>query len=243
MSCPRRTIARATSATTHLPPRIVSLRGMGLAGAGAGVTPTEACRPAYLAAADLTIALFAVGTTEPRAQVGDGAIQTYAYVAPGDEPGWRELLGPAIADARRTADVVLVMPHFRASFRSEPDPADRAASQLIIDLGADAVIASGAHEFQGIEVRNGRPIVHNAGSAPVQLSRARRIVGLPPDSRPGGRRADQVGATHPRTRLDAPRDPGRGRRDPRGRRLPFARLRNDDHRGPRRLGATISRPA
>ena len=54
--------------------------------------------------------------------------------------------------------------HTRASFRPEPDPADRAASQLIIDLGADAVIASGAHEFQGIEVRNGRPIVHNAGS-------------------------------------------------------------------------------
>jgi hypothetical protein len=139
------------------------LGAMGLAHPGIGVTRSEACRPTYLAAADLVIAVFAIDTTEPRSQAGDGAMGT-CYVAPGDEPGWRELLRPAIADARRTADVVLVVPQFRASFSPVPDPADRAASQLIIDLGADAVIASGAHEFQGIEVRDGRPIVHNAGS-------------------------------------------------------------------------------
>ena len=139
------------------------LTEMGMAHPGIGRTSAEACAPVYLTARDLRIALFSVDATQPAAATGDGEFGT-CHLASDDRAGWERVFGPGIAEARRRADVVVVMPHFRASFRVEPDPADREVAWQLIDLGADAVLGAGAHALQGMEVRNGRPIVHGAGS-------------------------------------------------------------------------------
>ena len=139
------------------------LTSMGMAHPGTGTTPAEACSPSYFEKGELRIALFSIDTTEPAAAADPRTTGT-CYLAPGDSAGWDRVIGSGIADARRQADVILVIPHVRASFQTIPDPADRAAVQHLIDLGADAVLTSGAHALQGIEVRNGRPILHNAGS-------------------------------------------------------------------------------
>lgn len=139
------------------------LAEMGLAHPGIGPTPALACAPAYLAVRDQRIALFSVNATQPAAATGDGEMGT-CHLAPDDRQGWARVFGPGIVEAKRRADVVLVMPHFRASFSVDPDPVDRAVARQLIDLGADAVLGAGAHALQGIEVWNGRPIVHGAGS-------------------------------------------------------------------------------
>ena len=139
------------------------LTEMGMAHPGIGSTPAEACAPVYLGSGELRVAVFSIDTTEPTAATGDGQTGT-CYVAPGDRAGWERIYRPGFAEARRSADVILAMPHFRASFMTVPDPDDRAVAQLLIDLGADAVLGDGAHALQGIEVRNARPILHNAGS-------------------------------------------------------------------------------
>jgi len=139
------------------------LTGMGIAHPGIGSDPATACAPAYLASRELRIAVISVNTTEPAYATGDGRIGT-CFVAADDRDGWRTAIGPVIAEARSKANVVLVMPHFRASLRTVPHPVDRAIARLLIDLGADAVLGDGAHALQGIEVYRGRPILHNAGS-------------------------------------------------------------------------------
>lgn len=139
------------------------LTEMGMPHPGIGRTPAEACAPVYIAPRNLRIALFAINATDPAYATGDGGFGT-CHLPVSDRSAWERTFGPAIADARRRADIVLVMPHVRASFRNSPDPADQAIARLLIDLGADAVLAKGAHAVQGIELRGGRPILHNAGS-------------------------------------------------------------------------------
>lgn len=139
------------------------LTEMGMAHPGIGSTPAEACAPVYLASGDLRVAVFSMDTTEPAGASGDGGMGT-CYLASADRAAWERQYGPGFDDARRRADIILAMPHFKASFATVPDPDDRAVAQLLIDLGADAVLGTGAHALQGIEVRNGRPILHNAGS-------------------------------------------------------------------------------
>ena len=139
------------------------LTEMGMAHPGIGSTPAEACAPVYLESRDLRVAVFGIDTTESAAATGDGKIGT-CYLDPGDRAGWERTYRPAFAHARRAAEIIVALPHFRASFQTAPHPDDRAVAQLLIDLGADAVLSSGAHALQGIEVRNGRPILHNAGS-------------------------------------------------------------------------------
>lgn len=139
------------------------LGAMGLAHPGIGPDQAAACAPAYLISEQLRIAVIAVNTAEPAYEAGAEGLGT-CHVAPGDLEGWRQSVGPALAEARSRADVVLAMPHFRASQETVPHPADRAAARLLIDLGADAVLGDGAHALQGIEVYRDRPILHNAGS-------------------------------------------------------------------------------
>ena len=149
--------AAALAAEDHL------LTAMGLAHPGIGPDQAAACAPAYLMSGRLRIAVISVNTAEPAYEAGAEGIGT-CHVAPGDLEGWRQSVGPALAEARSRANVVLAMPHFRASLETVPHPADRAAARLLIDLGADAVLGDGAHALQGIEVYRDRPILHNAGS-------------------------------------------------------------------------------
>jgi hypothetical protein len=139
------------------------LTAMGLAHPGIGPDQAAACAPAYLVSGQLRIAVISVNTAEPAYEAGADVIGT-CHVAPDDLEGWRHTVGPAFAEARSRADVVLAMPHFRASLKTVPHPADRAAARLLIDMGADAVLGDGAHALQGIEVYQDRPIIHNAGS-------------------------------------------------------------------------------
>jgi len=139
------------------------LTAMGIAHPGIGLDQAAACGPAYLASGGLRIAVISVNTTGPAYPAGTEGIGI-CFVAADDRNGWRHSIGPVIAEARSKADVVLAMPHFRASLRNVPHPVDRAVSRLLIDLGADAVLGDGAHALQGIEVYRGRPILHDAGS-------------------------------------------------------------------------------
>jgi Bacterial capsule synthesis protein PGA_cap len=138
------------------------LASMGLAHPGTGSNRAEACAPAFFDSQGTRIALFSIDTTEPRYRAGDGQPGT-CFVAPHDRAGWDGLRGP-IADAHTKAHVVLAAPHFRATFSTTPLPSERDAARSLIDIGADAVLGSGAHALQGIESYRERPILYDAGS-------------------------------------------------------------------------------
>lgn len=135
---------------------------MRMAHPGTGATPTEACAPAVVAVGDIRVAVLSVDATTPGSASSEGRFGTCHLST--DPAGWPPAFRAAFAGARAQADVVLVVPQFRASFATEPDPDARRTARLLIDLGADAVLGMGAHAIQGIEVYGGRPILHNTGS-------------------------------------------------------------------------------
>ena len=90
-------------------------------------------------------------------------------------------LADAIADAKRQADLVVVLPHshtMRFKNVEEPAPYFMEFCRTAIDAGADAVFGGGTHQLKGIELRNGRPIFYSLGDFVFQNN----VVPLvPPD--------------------------------------------------------------
>jgi hypothetical protein len=58
--------------------------------------------------------------------------------------------------------LVIVSPHWEQR-RPDPRPEMVKLAHEIIDLGADAILGHGWHEFQGLEIYKGRPIVYSMG--------------------------------------------------------------------------------
>lgn len=82
-----------------------------------------------------------------------------------------------IADAARSADIVIVVMHAGAegrdktrvpsgpeTFLGEPRGSSRAFSHAVIDAGADLVVGSGPHVLRGMEVYKGRLIAYSLGN-------------------------------------------------------------------------------
>ncbi|MBR2837895.1 MAG: CapA family protein [Kiritimatiellae bacterium] len=72
----------------------------------------------------------------------------------------------AIAEAKRKADVVVVLPHshtMRHKNVEEPAPYFLEFCRAAVDAGADAVVGGGTHQLKGVEIRNGKPIFYSLG--------------------------------------------------------------------------------
>jgi hypothetical protein len=141
---------------------------MGIAAAGAGANRHSACAPSLLRSRELTVAIFAIDVTEPRSAATVDEAGT-CHIGFDDEPAW-EALGPQLADAHQRAHVVLVGLHWGEDFQAEPTDGKRRIGRRLIELGADAVLGSNAHVIQGVEVHQGRPILHDAGHILVDFA-------------------------------------------------------------------------
>ena len=135
----------------------------GIAHAGSGVDRHAACEPALLATRELTVALVSVDATMAHFSASDDSPGT-CYLPLDDPEAWREGIGSSLEQARRVAHVVLVAVHWGPNLATEPSPDKRAIGRLLVELGADAVLGSSAHVLQGIEIHDGRPIIHDAGN-------------------------------------------------------------------------------
>jgi hypothetical protein len=74
------------------------------------------------------------------------------------------VLGPSIEEARAQADVVFVAMHWGRNKKSRPSQSTRRLGAAIIEAGADAILGTSAHQLQGVEVVDGRPILYDAGN-------------------------------------------------------------------------------
>lgn len=72
----------------------------------------------------------------------------------------------SISDARRLADWVVVSLHCHEGGASRDEPADfaRQFAHDCVDAGADVVFGHGPHRDRGIELYNGKPILHSLGN-------------------------------------------------------------------------------
>lgn len=94
------------------------------------------------------------------------------------DPRDRAAVLDAIAEAHRNADLTVfsIHAHQTASGQfDDPAPADflRPLFHEAIEAGADIVVRHGPHTFLGIEIHQGRPIFHSAGSIFFNLAGSR----------------------------------------------------------------------
>ena len=135
---------------------IDGLERLGIAHAGAGDDLGAARRPAILAARGVRVAIIACD-----------AIASYYWADSNDSgsmPCDSELVVPGIRAARRTADLVIVFPHWGVEYEAEPTSDQRAQARRWIAAGADMIIGNHAHWTAAIEEIDARLVFYALGN-------------------------------------------------------------------------------
>ena len=139
------------------------LDAIGMMHCGSGENLNEASAPIYVKINDLLVAIFSVDATmKPFA-----ATETRAgiwYLPPKETELWRKTFQKKIAEARQSADIVIVAPHWGVPGIKEPNADMKTLGKILIDCGADAVLGCHSHNVHGIEKYKERPIIYDAGN-------------------------------------------------------------------------------
>jgi poly-gamma-glutamate capsule biosynthesis protein CapA/YwtB (metallophosphatase superfamily) len=119
---------------------LANLRGAGIEPAGGGTTLAEARKPAIVTVNGLRVAI-----------LGYDDIADY-YHATATSPGTAGLDLSTLADdvrtAAKSADVVIVMPHWGVEYTPDPTERQQKAAQIAMDAGATMVVGNHPHVVQ-----------------------------------------------------------------------------------------------
>jgi poly-gamma-glutamate synthesis protein (capsule biosynthesis protein) len=139
-------------------------------GAGADVSIAE--RPAVLEADGTTFAFLgfnAIGETPRATEDSPGALSV--RMPPRTGPLVTTDLARvtrAVRRAARTAEVVVVLPHWGTQYVHEPEPVQRRVSRALVRAGADLVVGGHPHWVQGVDWVDtgvsGVPVLHSLGN-------------------------------------------------------------------------------
>lgn len=138
------------------------LEAAGIAYAGAGRDAREARRAARLQTESSSVAVLAFTDNEPRWEARDDRPGVHYVPVRLDDPR-ATVLRHAVTEAAESADFVLVAGHWGPNMLERPLPHHPPFARALIDAGAHAFVGHSAHVFQGVEVRDGRPILYDLG--------------------------------------------------------------------------------
>jgi poly-gamma-glutamate synthesis protein (capsule biosynthesis protein) len=142
---------------------IERLDSAGIAHAGAGPDAREARRPAVLSApSGDSVAVLAFTDNEPRWEAADDRPGVHYVPVRLDDPR-ATALRHSIAEAAKSADLVLVAGHWGPNMLDRPLPHHPPFARALIDAGAHVFVGHSAHAFQGVEGRDGRSILYDLG--------------------------------------------------------------------------------
>ena len=181
---------------------IATLRDIGIATAGAGMTLEAARRPAIVEGGGTSLGVLSYNCVGPRQSWASSAKPGCAYVhvlthyeldhaSPGGPPAIYTFADPAsleamasdIAALRPRVNVLAVALHQGIGHT----PAvvamyERQVARAAIEAGADVVVAHHAHILRGVDVYKGRPIFHGLGNF-VTVTRALNLEANPSPER------------------------------------------------------------
>lgn len=138
------------------------LDAAGVAHCGSGPDRAQAFSPVFRRAGTLDVAVFSIDFTQPGFAAGVDH-PGHAYLPLDEPPVWKAEMARRIREARAQADVVLVAVHWGRDGALRPDAAEAIAGRALIECGADAVLGASRHALEGVEIHQGRPIIHDAG--------------------------------------------------------------------------------
>ncbi|WP_458126217.1 CapA family protein [Paenibacillus sp. Z3-2] len=135
------------------------LKEYGIAHTGAGMNRDEAYAPAYLERKGMKIALLGFSRVVPEA----------SWKAEGNRAGVAEAYDStgavkAIEEARKKADLVIVVAHWGEERVSTPNSDQTRLAHEFVDAGADLVIGGHPHVLQGLEYYKGKWIAYSTGN-------------------------------------------------------------------------------
>jgi poly-gamma-glutamate synthesis protein (capsule biosynthesis protein) len=134
----------------------------GICRAGAGENISEARSPAFRRVDNIIVGLVAFTDNEPGfAATEDTPGVNFVPVLPNSD--YFSPLLSSVVEAKRAADIVIVSAHWGPNMRFHPLLAFREAAHMLIDAGADIFHGHSAHNFQGIEIYKGKPILYDTG--------------------------------------------------------------------------------
>ena len=126
----------------------------GIATFGAGITREEAGKPYIAQTKGRRIAFLGICENEfSTAKDGRGGACGLAPI----------MNHYAIAEAKKNADIVIVLLHGGSEFTHYPSPGMMRTCRFFADSGASAVVCHHPHYVQGYEVHNGVPILYSLG--------------------------------------------------------------------------------
>ncbi|MGE5372321.1 MAG: CapA family protein [Solirubrobacterales bacterium] len=137
---------------------IEAIQDAGIRFVGAGRNEREAHRMRVVTRHGLRIALLGYSTFPLEGLVYQPDRPT---VSLGRDPG---RVAREVRQARRKADLVIVMYHWGDEFTPKPTRLQRQLARNAIDAGADLVLGSHPHVLQPMETYRGRPIVYSLGN-------------------------------------------------------------------------------
>ena len=130
----------------------------GIVTVGAGLNHTEAIRPLLIRTEGLTVALISFGENY-------GAARRAGDNTPGMVPFTERAVVQAERIARNAgADRVIALAHWNDNYESEISDAQGYWAAKLADVGYDAVIGTGPHVLQPVEVIDGVPVVFSLGN-------------------------------------------------------------------------------
>ncbi len=133
-----------------------NLRANNILPVGGGGNLAEALQPVVVEVKGIRFGIVSLGMVEPMAFAGEDS--------PGIAPLADENLRSAIAEAKKTSDVVIAMPHWGPE--DSPDPNEyqlHYAAQAVQD-GADVVVGNHTHVVQAIQDLNGVDVFYGLGN-------------------------------------------------------------------------------
>ncbi len=135
---------------------------------GAGEGLKEASRPAIFEVGGVRfafIAFNAIGET-PQAALGQpGALSVRMPPRTGPlNTGDLDRVADVVEQAKRRADVVVVVPHWGGNYTRSVDPAQRTVARRLVAAGADLIVGGHPHWVQGSEEIRGVPVFYSLGN-------------------------------------------------------------------------------
>ena len=111
------------------------------------------------------LAFNSIGETPAATATSAGALSLGMppRTGPLDESALTRIIN-AVKAMRSVADVVVVYPHWGTQYTHDAVPAQHEVAHRLLDAGADAVIASHPHWVQGMELHDGKLVMHSLGN-------------------------------------------------------------------------------
>jgi poly-gamma-glutamate synthesis protein (capsule biosynthesis protein) len=135
---------------------------------GAGEGLREASRPAVVTVDGVRfafVAFNAIGETPQAAPGRPGALSVRMPPRTGPlNTGDLDHVAEVVEQAKRSADVVVVVPHWGGNYTRTVDPAQRTVARRLVAAGADLIVGGHPHWVQGTEEIRGVPVYYSLGN-------------------------------------------------------------------------------